>query len=57
MRERLIEIATTTKPVSAASAASSAAKKFAQSGVSGIGPNLASGGAPSYRMFPVWPSE
>ena len=41
MRERLIEIATTTKPVSAASAASSAEKKVAQSGVSGIGSNLA----------------
>src|SRR5271166_2428212 len=39
MRARLIEIATTTKPVSAASAASSAVKKLAHSGVSGnLGP-------------------
>jgi hypothetical protein len=37
MLERLIEIATTTKPVSAASAPSSAEKNVAQSGVSGIG--------------------
>jgi hypothetical protein len=36
MRDRLIEIATTTKPVSVASAASSAEKKMAQSGVSGV---------------------
>ena len=35
MRVRLIEIATTTKPVSAASAPSSAMKKLDHSGVSG----------------------
>jgi hypothetical protein len=37
MRERLIEIATTKKPVSAASAPSSAEKNVARSGVSGVG--------------------
>ena len=56
MRARLIEIATTTKPVSDASAASSAAKKLDHSGVSGMaGTSRASG--LRYRMFPVWPSE
>jgi hypothetical protein len=39
-----------------ARAASSAKKKMAQSGVSGIGETHARGEF-FYRMFPVWPSE